>query len=131
MLTISSRSFQRVTVSLCRSKGCKVMGYQTLRMIQSFRTWPNHYIDSTQETDSILKIGFALSKWPHFNIAYVLGVFTTFSANVLDDFKLLSNYLINLQIFLPSGKIIRFVHSFSLIQVDLWNNNYLRHYAWN
>ena len=28
---------------------------------------------SDQETSSIFKIGFALSKWPHFNIAYVLG----------------------------------------------------------
>ena len=31
-------------------------------------------LDSVQETSSILKIGVALSNWPHFNSAYVQGV---------------------------------------------------------
>ena len=38
---------------------------------------------SVQETRGILKIGFALSKWRHFNSAYVLGVFTNISTTVL------------------------------------------------
>ena len=34
MLTTGSRYFQRGAVSLCRSKNCKVMVCQTLRMIK-------------------------------------------------------------------------------------------------
>ena len=35
-----------------------------------------------QETGSILKIGFALSKRPHLHRAYVVGVFTNISTTV-------------------------------------------------
>ena len=37
---------------------------------------------SVLEANCILKIGFELSKWPHFNRAYVLGVLTVFSVTV-------------------------------------------------
>ena len=40
---------------------------------------------SDQETSSLFRIGFALSKWPHFNSVYLLGVFTVFSATVKLD----------------------------------------------
>ena len=111
ILTKSSRSVQRSDVILSSSKGFKVRVRQTLRMIWLSRTWTpaafvwlesewaagffwdlqlwqlvrgNQSVDSfsIQKTRGISNIGFARSKWPRFNSAYVLGVFITFSATV-------------------------------------------------
>ena len=121
------RSFQRGTVGLCRSTGCKVTSCQIWRFEKNsparlesnitheawswvsdnwiiLKVWqtatlqpfnltkttvpfrkdldPVINIVSAQETDSILTIDFALSKWPHLHRAYVLTVCSVLSTAV-------------------------------------------------
>ena len=72
------RSFSKFDrPQLCSPLTCRYSQYLFWKIQTSFVNSV-----SVQETRSILKIGFSLSKWPHFNSAYVLGVFTTFSATV-------------------------------------------------
>ena len=48
------------------------------------------YIFSNKRTSRIFSIGFAHSKWPHLQWAYLLGVWHSFSVTVLSCFRYLS-----------------------------------------
>ena len=98
------RSIERGTVSLCKSNGCKVTIHQTWRIIQSSGTRTQatgNWFDSGQVWWTISvqffdlqrlywyivwsrdwQIGFASSKWPHFNSSYVIGVCIFFAMAV-------------------------------------------------
>ena len=74
------------------------MSYRNLqnlyKKIETFLT----YIVSIQRTSRILKIGTALSKWPHFHSAYVIGVYIFFATAVfmsIFPLLLLMKWLIN------------------------------------
>ena len=58
MLTTGLRSYQRGTLSLCRSKGCKVTVRQTVRMLKNsgLEPWAElEWCDSGQEAEVFVK----------------------------------------------------------------------------
>ena len=58
-------------MSVCRSKCCKFMVRQTLRLIPSYGFHTNKLL--AHKTGKIFKISFSFSKWPHLHRAYLLG----------------------------------------------------------